>query len=76
MQKVTILEMVYNKPDSATTRIVKRQRCRDKVFLQIFTIIAASNLLRISIWNAKLSHTHVEYMFMRMVLAKYDPCIP
>ena len=58
MQKVTMLVMVYNKPDSATTRVVKRRRCRDTVFLQIFTTIAASILLEVSITEHKVIPSH------------------
>ena len=45
---------VYNKPDSAITRIANRQSRRDKVFLQIFNMIAASILLRISIMECRI----------------------
>ncbi len=50
-QNVAILVRVYNKPDSAITRIgiANRQRRREKLFLQICSIIAASKFLRISI---------------------------
>jgi len=41
VQKATILVRVYNKPDSAITRIAKRAKRRDKLFLQIRNIIAA-----------------------------------
>jgi hypothetical protein len=39
--KTAILVRVYNKPDSAITRIAKWEKRRDKLFLQIFNIIAA-----------------------------------
>jgi len=35
------LVRVYNKPDSAITRIAKRAKRRDKLFLQIWYVIAA-----------------------------------
>jgi len=41
VQKAAILVRVYNKPDSAMTRIAKRAKRRDKLFLQIRNIIAA-----------------------------------
>jgi len=41
MQKAAILVRVYNKPDSAITRIEKRAKRRDKLFLQIRNVIAA-----------------------------------
>lgn len=45
-QKAAILVRVYNKTDSAITQIAKRERRRERLFLQIFNIIAASILLR------------------------------
>jgi len=41
MQKAAILVRVYNKPDSAMTRIAKRAKRRDKLFLQIRNVMAA-----------------------------------
>jgi hypothetical protein len=60
-----ILARVYSKPDSATTRIAKWERRRDKLFLQIFRIIAALNLLRISIMECRIisSHTCCIYVY-------------
>jgi hypothetical protein len=54
MQKVAMVVRVYNKPDSVIIRITNRERRREKLFLQIFNIIAASILLSISITKRRV----------------------
>ncbi len=60
-----MLVRVYNKPDLAITRIAKWERRRDKLFLQIFNIIAASILLRISTMKFRMisSRTCCVYVY-------------